>query len=196
MTNTTVRIKNPLEMVGFIKSIGTTCCFISMRTETEVKMRKTGNPYFGTVKVSRRNGLVNVNYVASVERKLKELTGEKTEYTPGQTWYIHDTTVEGKPLPLCYSKKPVKRTGKIEPYLQYYPHRTIGEDTFFLNGHQLSEAEVLDMQKFVIEDTRPEYKPTVITLMMESIRELKARKITMLNSTFSRIVEGVLSSVK
>ncbi len=196
LKNTTVRIKDPMELVGFIKSVGTDCCFVSMRTETEVKMRKTGNPFFGAVKVSKRNGLLNVNFVKSVERNMKELTGVKQTYTPGTTWYVHDQTVEGKPLPLCYSKQPTKRTGKVEPYLQYYPHKTVGKNTYFLNGRQLSDAEVAQMKKFVITQPYSPTKPAVITLMMDSIRELKARKVTMLNDTFSRIVANVLSVVK
>lgn len=194
MKNTTIKIRNPFEMVGFLKGLGTASCFVSMRTETEVKMRKTGNPYVGAVKVSRRNGLINVNFRNAVARRCAEMGVHQPE--PGETWYVHDSTVEGQPLALCYSKHPVKRTGKVEPYLQYYPHKTLGRNEYFLNGRQLSEAEVKEMKTFEYQDNRDERKPTVITLMMDSIRELKVRKVTILNNTISRIVGNIVKTLK
>lgn len=194
MKNTTVRISNPLELVGFIRSLGTTCMFVTMRTETEVKMNKTRvdengvkvkNPYVGAVKVSKRNGLLNVNFVESVKRKLSELTGtplSQTEYVAGETWYIHEQSVEGKSLALCVHKKDNSKF-----YLQYFPHRTIGDNTFFLNGRQLAAAEVVEMEKFIPSREQTEYKPLVITLAIDSIRELKARQISMLNNTVNKI---------
>jgi len=180
--------------VGFLKGVGTASCFISMRTETQVKMSKTGNPYYGAVKVSRRNGLINVNFRKAVNRRCVEMG--VTPPVAGETWYVHDSTVEGNPLALCYSKGPVKRTGKVEPYLQYYPHRTLGRNTYFLNGRQLSDAEVKAMKEFVIENDRDKRKPAVITLMMDSIREIKVRKITLLNNTFSRIVGNIINALE
>lgn len=175
-------------MVDFIKSIGTECRFVSMLTETEVKMRKTGNPFVGAVKVSRRNGLVNVNYVESVKRKLTEMTGEKAEYVAGSTWYVHDTTTEGKPLSLCIHKNDGTRF-----YLQYFPHRTLGQNEYFHNGRKLTATEVEMMKTFIAPDTRPEYKPTVITLAIDSIRELRARRVKMLNDTVSRIAKTLVA---
>ena len=182
MKSFTVKINNPLEMVGFIRTIGTECRFVSMRTETEVKMRKTGNPYVGAVKVSRRNGLVNVNFVESVKRKLEKMAGEKIDYTPGATWYRHETTTDGKPLPLCVHSKDSSRY-----YLQYFPHRTLGKNRYFLNGRELTAEEVKTMKTFITEDKRAEYKPAVITLAIDSIRELRARSVRMLNDSISKI---------
>lgn len=182
---TTVKIQDKQEMVGFIRSIGTECCFVSMLTETEVKMRKTGNPFVGAVKVSQRNGLLNVNYVESVKRKLAEQTGtplKDVDYAAGSTWYKHTETEEGKPLPLCVHQKDESRF-----YLQYFPHRTIGDNKYFLNGRELTPAEVTEMKKFIPPDNRVEYKPLVITLAIDSIRSLRARRIKMLNHTVSKI---------
>ncbi len=87
-------------------------------------------------------------------------------------------------------------TPRVEPYLQYYPHRTLGRNTYFLNGRQLSDAEVKAMKEFVIENDRDKRKPAVITLMMDSIREIKVRKITLLNNTFSRIVGNIINALE
>lgn len=179
---TTIKISSPLELVGFLRSLGTTSTFISMRTETVVEMRKTKNPYVGTVKVQKRNGLINVNFVRSVERNMEKAGIENPEYVAGKTWYVHESTEEGKPLPLCIHKK-----DKNKFYLQYYPHKTIGETTYWLNGKQLTKEQVSEMQKFVIEDKKDTFKPIVLTFSIDSIRELKARQITILNHTISRL---------
>lgn len=189
--NNTVRVTNA-ELAGFIKSIGTECQFISMDTETEVKMRKTGNPFLGAVKRSKRNGLVNVNFVASVERKVSELTGVPVKditYTPGKTHYHHLSTEDGRPLALCESNKPVKATGKMELYLQYYPHRNLGTTTYWLKGVQLSKEQVKQMYTFVPETDRAEYKPAVLTFKLASIRSLRARRVNLLNATASKIAD-------
>ena len=177
-----------MEMVGFIRSIGTECRFVSMVTETEVKMRKTGNPFVGAVKRSRRNGLVNINFVTAVEKRLKELTGKATEYVAGSTWYEHTMTEDGRPLPLCVHKKDNRKF-----YIQYFPHRTLGRNEYFLNGRRLTETEVSQMKTFITPDNRAEHKPAVITLAMDSIRELRARKVAMLNDTVSKIASHLSS---
>jgi hypothetical protein len=180
----TVTIQDKNEMVGFIRSLGTECRFVSMVTETPVKMRKTGNPFAsGVIKVSRRNGLINVNYVAAVERNLAEANGgNKVEYIPGEVWYTHAQTDDGKALPLCVHKKDVKKH-----YLQYFPHKTLGRNDYYFNGVKMTPEQVVKMKTFVQEDNRAEYKPTVITLGIDSIRVLKARRVQMKNNLVSRI---------
>lgn len=177
-----------MEMVGFIRSVGTSSMFVSLLTETEVDMvkkdRATGqsNPYLGTIKVSRRNGLLNVNFVKSVERNMEKSGVENPTYVPGTTWYVHESTEEGKPLPLCVHKKDSNRF-----YLQYFPHRSIGENRYFLRGQELTPEQVKDMERFLSVKKASEFKPIVITLAIDSIREMKARSIKMLNHTVSRL---------
>ena len=180
----TIKITDPHTMVDFIRSVGTGCQFVSMKTETEVKMRKTGNPFVGAVKVSRRNGLINVNFVESVKRKLTELNGEKTDYVAGSTWYRHEMTEDGKPLALCVHSKDNQKF-----YLQYFPNRTLGRNEYFLNGRKLTAAEVAQMKTFITEKETAEHKPRVITLAMASIRELKARNIKLLNNTADKLAK-------
>lgn len=189
MKKTTVTIKNQTELVGFIRSIGTECQFVSMVTETEVKMRKTGNPFVGAVKRSTRNGLLNVNYVAAVERNMTEAAGGvKQEYVAGSTWYTHEMTDDGKPLALCVHQK-----DNTKFYLQYFPHRTLGENTYYHNGVLMTPEQVAKMKTFITEKETSEFKPTVITLAMASIRQLKARKVTMNNNTISKLTNRLAS---
>ena len=62
-----VSISNKLELVGFIRSIGTQCRFVTLTTETEVDMvkkhriTKIPNPFLGTIKIARRNGFLPRN---------------------------------------------------------------------------------------------------------------------------------------
>jgi len=178
----TVKISDKMEMVGFIRSIGTECRFVSMVTETELPMNKTNNPWYGTVKLSHRNGLVNVNFVKSTERNLTEQNGEKTTYVAGSTWYHHEQTVNEKPLPLCVHNKDNSRF-----YVQYFPHRTIGINRYFLKGRELSTSEVEQMKPFIKVQPKSDFKPLVITLSIDSIRSLRSRRVNMLNQTVSRI---------
>ena len=174
----TIKLNSETEMVGYLKSLGTECRFISMWTETEVKMRKTANPFLvngGKVtKRSRRNGLVNVNFVGAVERRLAEALGVKpseVNYEAGETWYVHVMTGENKPMALCVDKK----TGS-KHYLQYFPHKSY-ETKYFWNDKEMTPAEVATMKTFEPAQADNPFKPRVITLAMASIRTLKFRKI-------------------
>lgn len=204
--NETIRIENVQELVGFIRTMGTECRFVTVHTETVMDMnqsRNTGrkivspksgnlinekeaNPYYGTVKVATRNGFVNCNFVKAVEKRYAELMNipvSEVEYTPGETHYVHCSTEEGKPLPLCENKKDPTRK-----YLQFFPLRNLGETTYWLNGKQLTKDQVNDMyQNWVTEDENPEWKPRVIVLKMDSIRWITFRRVRLLNDTFSRI---------
>ena len=166
----TISIKNNNELVTFLRVLGTECQFVSLETETKVKMNKTGNPFVGTVKVTKRNGLVNVNHEDRVNRRMKE-AGLDPSYTGGETWYVHETTTDGKVIPLCHSKKDVDAK-----YLQFFPHRSRGTK-YVLNGRELSSEEVKKMKTFIPEKDWGEFKQPVITLKMDSIRRIKFRKL-------------------
>ena len=170
LTVKTITINDNNELATFLRILGTECQFISMETETEVKMRKTGNPWLGTVKVTKRNGLVNVNHEDRVNRRMKE-AGLDPSYTAGETWYVHETTADGKVIPLCQSKKDANAK-----YLQFFPHRSRGTK-YFLNGRELTAEEVEQMKTFVPEKDWGEFKQPVITLKMDSIRRIKFRKL-------------------
>jgi hypothetical protein len=182
----TIKISDKNEMVAFLKMIGTGSQFVSLKTETAVKMRKTNNPFVGAVKVTKRTGLVNVDFIAAVRRRMAELQQvafSETEYEAGSTWYKHVSTEEGKSLPLCVHQKDERKF-----YLQFFPLHS--RDTkYFLNNRELSLEEINQMKTFITEQERNEFKPIVITLAIDSIREMRAKSITILNKTVNRLAQ-------
>lgn len=158
---------------NYLRELGTEVRFISLVTETEVEMRKTGNPFVGTIKVVRRNGLVNVNHSERPKRRMMEQGIENPVYIPGPTWYLHETTSEGKILPLCFSKK-----DNTQKYLQYFPHRSY-ETKYVLDGVPLTEIEISIMKTFIPKKDWGSFKEPVITLKMVSIKSIKFRKINL-----------------
>ena len=195
MTNTTVKIENKAELIDFLRTIGTECRFVTVETETPVEnMPKRGNPFWGTVKVARRNGFVNADFVSAVEKRYAELNGltaADVVYTPGKVWYKHVMTEGGKPLCLCeHQKDPNKK------YLQLFPLRNLGE-TIYLHPTlgKLSKEQVKDMEGRFYKNNSPEWKPRVITLAIDSIRSITFRKVKLLNETASRLA-GRLSQWK
>ena len=145
MNKTVVKIRDSREMVGFIKSNGTACRFVGMTIKTPVTKIKANNPWgagekteTGLYKVSRKIGLINQDYVASVERKIKEKLGLDVDYKRGESWQKHLTTADGKSLPLVVNKN--KDNGKF--YLQYFPHKSFENAYVNEAGEVVSEVSV------------------------------------------------------
>ena len=204
--NTTIKIEDKSEMIDFLRSIGTECRFITVLTETivdqnktrltggHVRSPKTGkiilerqiNPYYGAVKVARRNGFVNADFVQMVEKRYATIMGVPVgdvDYTAGGTWYQHCHSEDNKPLCLCEHQKDPSRK-----YLQMFPLRNLGETTYWLKGQPMTKDQVNDMYaNWVTEDENPEWKPRCIVLAIDSIRCITFRRINLLNETFSRI---------
>lgn len=157
---------------NYLRELGTQVRFISLITETEVEMRKTGNPFVGTIKVVRRNGLVNVNHSGRVNRRMEE-SGVDPTYVGKPSWYLHEKTSDGKILPLCFSKK-----DNTQKYLQYFPHRSY-DTKYVLDGVPLTEFEIPLMKTFIPEKDWGAFKEPVITLKMVSIKSIKFRKINL-----------------
>lgn len=177
---TIVQITSPLEMVGFIKSNGTQCRFVSMVSETEPKLKKNC-PFLGVKKVSRKRGMINVNYNKAVCRNISELLGvevKEVEYTNGEVWYYHLTTVDAKPLPLVINKKVAIENVNAETdfYLQFFP--TASENVYKMpNGEIIDEAKLEPY--FYSKGERKEFKPCVISIKVENIKELRASGVIM-----------------
>jgi hypothetical protein len=172
-----VKITDPLEMVGFIRTNKLNCQFVSMLTVTEPDLLKRSPLYAmykDVKKVSRRNGMINVNFNKGVRKRIAEQLGveiSEVEYTNGTTWYNHQLTEDGKALPLCKHAK--KEDGKH--YLQYFPMRST---TKYLqpNGEEVPAAE---MEKVMRKRTETDYKPAVVVFGMDSIKQLVCAGIQM-----------------
>ena len=166
-----------LEMLGFLKTNGTQCRFVSVVTKTPVVKIKVGNPWGagksgkGLYKVSRKIGLINANYNTSVRRRIAEKLGvelAEVEYENGNCWYSHLTTGDGKHLPVVQHKDETKRQGC---YLQFFPHKSVNA---YVNeaGEPVTEAELKPW--LYKESERPDYKPSVISVKLGNIAQLKA----------------------
>lgn len=178
-----VKMQSELEMLGFLKTIGTECRFVGITTRTPVTKMKTANPWHviknGKVvgecnlwKISRKIGVVNMNFCTAVEKRIAETLGvpaKEVEYVAGDVYYEHLMTVDGKPLPLVQHKIESERKG-IQ--LQYFPQKNL--ETVYVNGagEPVSKDEV---KKYLYKESeRPNYKPAVIGVYLHNIHKLSA----------------------
>lgn len=179
---TIVEVSNEMELAGFIKANGTQCRFVSMVSKTPVTKMKVNNPFHtlkggkvvgevGLWKVSRKNGIINANYVNSVRNRIAEKLGvnmSQVDYEAGEVYYEHLQTADGKNLPLVQHKDETKRKGLL---LQYYPHKS---ENCYVNakGEVVPDAEV---EKYLYaESERSEFKPAVIGIYLSNIKRLVA----------------------
>jgi hypothetical protein len=178
-----VSMVSTLEMLGFLKTNGTNCRFVSMTTKTPVVKIRAKNPWnagaktqSGLFKVSKKIGIINADYVASVERRIAEALGVKpgeVQYTAGTTWYKHLTTADGKPLPVVINKDEAKQG---EFYLQYFPMTERSVNAYVNDAGEPVADEVVKPWLYA-ESPRSEYKPAVIAVKLSNIVRLKASGI-------------------
>jgi hypothetical protein len=183
-----VSIASHLEMVGFIKSNGTACRFVSMLSHTPVVKIKAGNPFHkvskGKVvgdcrlfKVSRKTGLINANYNTSVRNRIAEKLGvplADVEYENGECYFEHLQTADGKNLPLIQHKDETKRASGLK--LQYYPHKSTN---CYVDENGNVIADELVKPWLYAESERPDFKPCVIGINVSNIKELRASGVIM-----------------
>lgn len=186
MVKTIVTIDNPQELAGFIKGNGTQCRFVSLVSSTEPKL-KAGCPFKGVHKVSKKRGVVNMNYVESVKRHVAQLTGSSVDavvYEAGETWYKHLMTDDNKALPLVVNK--TKDDGK--QYLQYFP-RSSSNVYVMPDGTPVSESELEPW--FYKKSPRSLHKPIVMTIELCNIKEIRASGVIMHATDFDEAEQAL-----
>lgn len=176
-----VKMMSTLEMVGFLKTNGTACRFVSLVCKTPVVKIKAGNPFGQVVKngkvvgdcqlfkVASKIGIINANYNTSVRRRIAEKLGvelPEVEYTNGEVWFEHLLTENGKPLPLVQHKE---HKGKY--YLQYFPHKSTAR---YVNAQGETLPDEMVKPHLYKESERADYKPCVIAINLEHVSQLKA----------------------
>lgn len=159
-----------LEMLGFLKTNGTNCQFVSILTDTPVKNVKASCPFkAGLRKVARRVGIINAKYNDSVRRRIAAKLGvdfKDVEYEAGEVWYRHLMTDDNKALPVVVNK--TKNDGKH--YLQFFAHRT--ESKYFLaNGDEIPVSQVAP---WFYDRKREDFKPNTIAVDLANVKELRA----------------------
>ena len=171
-----ISILSHLEMVGFIKMNGSACRFVSLTSETPVKL-KVGCQHRGNVlKVSKKMGLVNVNYVASVCRKIAEkfgLNADEPQYEAGEVWYQHIKTSDGKNLPLVVNKN-TPDNGKY--YLQFFPRKSVNKYVLADTREEIAESE---LEPYFYARSENPFKPCVIAVDLTNVKELRASGVIM-----------------
>ena len=177
MQDKTILTVNQLELMGFLVSNGTACRFVSLLTKTPVVKIRTGNPWGasaktkkGLYKVSKKRGLINLNYVAAVERRIANAIGvpeEIVEYIPDESWHKHVRNAEGNPSPVVLNAK--KDDGKM--YLMYHPQ---GSENHYVNeaGEVVPEETVKPW--LYAESPRSDIKPPTITIELKNVLQMKA----------------------
>ena len=186
-----VSMLTELEMLGFLKTNGTACRFVSILTRTPVVKIKKGNPWHvvkdGKVvgdcklfKVSKKIGIINANYTESVQRRIAEKLGvpaKEVEYIAGEVWYEHLQTADGKNLPVVHHKDETKRNGPNGEYLlQYFPQKS--ENAFCNDKGEPVPAEMVAKWAYA-ESERPDYKPSVIGVYLKNVHQLKASGVVL-----------------
>ena len=169
--NKTVEFLSILEMVGFLKTNGTSCRFVSLVSDTPVVKIRKGHPFPGLHKVSRKVGLINANFNTSVRRRIAEQLGvelSEVEYENGEVWYKHLLTSDGKPLPVLVNKS-TPEDGKF--YLQLFTHKS--QSVYVSAGGEVVPSDLVKPWLYK-ESPRPDFKPTVISLKLEHVKNLKA----------------------
>ena len=106
------------QVADFLKGIRQGATFIGFTSESEPKMRKTNNPYFGkVVKVNTHNAKVNCDYEAGVNRRLDK-EGKEPDFVAKGNWHA-PLMIDDKYTPLAY-----KVSDPDELYLRYFPEKS------------------------------------------------------------------------
>lgn len=146
-------------LVGLLGEIkGAT--FATLITETDARLRKTGNPYGNVRKVSRVNVCLGFKYEAAVNRQLVREGAAADFQAAERAWGEH---VEGAPL--------VENKGKL--YLNAKVERSLGHEYFAEDGTPLSHADVAPFLPAKGANRQGTEKEIIVrTYSLDSIRSL------------------------
>ena len=200
---TIVQVEDPMEIVGFVKSNGTECRFVSMTIKTPVVKIRAGNPFHvikkGKVvgecqlfKVSQKTGLINADYNTAVRNRIAEKLGVPigaVEYENGECYFEHLKTADGKNLPLIQHKDETKRGSGLK--LQYYPHKS---KNCYVNAAGEVVADALVEKWLYAESEKSEFKPTVIGVNVSNIHRLAASGVILTTEDYEEAQAALTSA--
>lgn len=79
---------NQVQLLKLLQEVdGGKSSFISIIALTDPKLKKTNNPFLGTLKLSKVQGIINFNYQNSVHNQLERENKPKEDYKPGERKY-------------------------------------------------------------------------------------------------------------
>ena len=124
--------------------------FVNIESVTPVKMRKTGNPYYGSVvKRSKKN----VRTLPDYEKRVRKVT-QNPEFVSKPSWFVH--------ISPCV----LKHRDNENTYFMYETFENLHVDNEFTqNGNPIS--------KEVLRPYLPEYKDRDVQVFTVSTRNIK-----------------------
>ena len=107
---------------------------LSIVYTSEVKARKTGNPYKSIRKVSKINAMINYHYEDGVKRRLAAEGKNPNDFSAGSSWHS-PVMVNGRMTAFCKHNK----TGA--EYLRLMLNRVISTQ-YFADGKPVEKSEI------------------------------------------------------
>ena len=167
------------KLIDYLKEIhGST--FISVVTNTEPTMRKTGNKYAGRIrKVNKVSGRVNFQYEEGVRRRLEKAGKNPDDFVGGTSWH-EPVKVEGKMTPLC------KHKTKDDYYLRFALENA-GTPTYIdENGNEVAESELSpffpEKKSYANQGLDDEDTLKILTYGLDSIESIQIKGETLVVS--------------
>lgn len=151
------------ELVETVKTVKGSSA-ISVEVETEVDMRKTGNPYIGAIKLNTVAGLIGFDYETGVNNLLGKEDKPMEFKAQAHKWAVPTD-----------SKNLVANKDGTKLYLRIKV-QSAGTPTFFFNGEKIEKAL---LAPFIPEHKKPATQAAldgeyvVRTYALDSIRSMK-----------------------
>ena len=145
--------------------------FVTVVTNTEPRMRKTNNPFYGKLrKVARYNGQVNFQYDGAVERQLVKEGKSLDEFRRGESWHVPVIRDDGTLTPFCQHK------GNGSRYLRFRLLNVIDSRFEMSDGTPVDESKVKEFlqtgNNYANQGTDDPVK--IITVALDNVESLTA----------------------
>lgn len=185
-----IEIVNQLQLLGFLTTNGTGCRFVGItyRAEQEErKQMKVGQPFGRIFKVSKFQGLVNMDFVEAVRSRIAatlEVEKSQVEYVAGKSSYVHPF-----PSAPCVVQK---ASGGEGYYLQYFPTVEKSESVFVDEAGNIIDKELV--KPWLRAKGKPTaWKPAVVSLKLENIVEMRASGLILSTEDADAAKEALLA---
>ena len=158
------------------RKCATAVCIV---TDTEPKMRKTNNPFFGRVRrIASRSGMLNASYENAVNRQRgRENHPEAGEFNASALWGGKGEHV---------SPAIVRHTGSGEEYLVFFPTRTTedgkpiaNQDLWLLDGQPVDGETLAAIMPFVVAPSAAPKQETEKQISWRTVKLENVKQVTM-----------------
>ncbi len=158
------------ELLKILQKIdGSSATFISLISLTDARLKKTNNPYIGTKKIKKIQGIINFNYFNSVVSQLEKENKPKETYEPGGRKYgFKKDEFNGC---LLYGNGEAKLVVKVEKS---------SDEKYVYNNHLISKEKIESFLPNEYKSTRQGTDKEIIikNYNISSIKKIKINKQT------------------